>query len=191
MARNYVALPFEYLEEFEDLTYEEVGRLVCALLHYGATGEEKKPEGREGLLWRRVVKQEDRYQESYEDVLNARREAGKKGAEVRWGKKEEPSADEDPHSKNSKAIFAIGKSGNKETETETKTETKTETESKLSPSSEGGVCKARARADDPSLLEITEEQRQLVAQLMEGRRRRLAAQRDGQHYGLQRIGAGG
>jgi len=187
MARNYVALPFEYLEEFEDLTYEEVGRLVCALLHYGATGEEKKPEGREGLLWRRVVKQEDRFQDSYEEVLNARREAGKKGAEARWGKKEELSEQEDPHSKNGKAIFAIGKSGNKETETKTETESKT----KLYPSSEGGVYKARSRAVDPSLLKVTEEQRQLVAQLMEERRQRLARERDESNYGLQRIYAGG
>ena len=166
MARNYVALPFEYLEEFEDLTYEEVGRLVCALLHYGATGEEKKPEGREGLLWRRVVKQEDRFQDSYEEVLNARREAGKKGAEARWGKKEELSNPEDSHSKNGKAMLAIGKSGNKETKT--KTETKTETESKLLPSSEGGVYNATL----PSRLTPGAQR---LLDMMEQSRRRLAA----------------
>lgn len=187
MARNYVALPFEYLEEFEDLTYEEVGRLVCALLHYGATGEEKKPEGREGLLWRRVVKQEDRYQESYEETVNFNKERAKKAAAARWNKSEP----DETMLEHAQASFSNAQNAINKTETETKTETKTETESKLSPSSEGGVCKARARADDPSLLEITEEQRQLVAQLMEGRRRRLAAQRDGQHYGLQHIGAGG
>ncbi len=156
MARNYVALPFEYLEEFEDLTYEEVGRLVCALLHYGATGEEKKPEGREGLLWRRVAKQEDRFQDSYEEVLNARREAGKKGAEARWGKKEALSNPEDSHSKN----------GNKETETETETETESKT--KLYPSSEGGVYNATL----PSRL--TPEAQRLL-DMMEQSRRRLAA----------------
>jgi len=158
MARNYVALPFEYLEEFEDLTYEEVGRLVCALLHYGATGEEKKPEGREGLLWRRVVKQEDRFQDSYEEVLNARREAGKKGAEARWGKKEELSEQEDPHSKN----------GNNETKTKTETETETETESKLLPSSEGGVYNATL----PSRLTPGAQR---LLDMMEQSRRRLAA----------------
>lgn len=174
MARNYVALPFEYLEEFEDLTYEEVGRLVCALLHYSATGEEKKPEGREGLLWRRVVNQEDRFQESYDDVLNARREAGKKGAEARWGKKEDPSDQREPDGKNGKAISAIGKSGNKETNTKTKTDTKTytdtETDTKLSPSSEGGVYDRRA------LATVTPEQRRLVAQLVEESRRRKSGQ---------------
>ena len=186
MARNYVALPFEYLEEFEDLTYEEVGRLVCALLHYGATGEEKKPEGREGLLWRRVVKQEDRFQESYEETVNFNRERAKKAAAARWNK-DEPETSMHEHAQ---ASFSNAQNAINKTETETETKTKTESKTKLSPSSEGGVYKAPAPVA-PSLLEVTEEQRQLVAQLMEGRRQRLARERDPANYGLQRLAAGG
>lgn len=133
MARNYAALPHEYIEEFKELTYEEIGRLVSALLHYSATGEDIKPEGNERFLWRRVVTQEDRFQESYDEVSNARREAGRKGAQSRWGKTEEETAL--PDGKNGKAMLAIGKNSNTETNTDTKTKTDTKTDTL--PSIEG------------------------------------------------------
>lgn len=155
MARNYVALPFEYLEEFEDLTYEEVGRLVCALLHYGATGEDKKPEGREGLLWRRVVKQEDRFQESYEETVTFNKERARKAAAARWNKgREDASMLEHAQASFSNAQNAINKT---ETKTETETETNTETESKLSPSSEGGVYNEPACELSPEAAALREK----------------------------------
>ena len=38
MARDYTAVPWEYLDEMEELTDEEFGRLIRALLLYSQRG---------------------------------------------------------------------------------------------------------------------------------------------------------
>lgn len=85
MGRTYVALLHEYLEEMEELTDEEFGRLCRGLLRYSATGEVFEPSGNERFFVRHVMAQEDRHQESYERISKARSEAGKKGMASRWG----------------------------------------------------------------------------------------------------------
>ena len=119
MARNYAALPHEYIEEFKELSYEEIGRLVSALLHYSATGEDVKPEGNERFLWRRVVAQEDRFQESYDEIAKSRSEAARKAANARWSVREDANACERMPSDASDA--------NTNTDTDTKTDTHTHT----------------------------------------------------------------
>ena len=83
--RTYVALLHEYLEEMEELTDEEFGRLCRGLLRYSATGEVFEPSGNERFFVRHVMAQEDRHQESYERISKVRSEAGKKGMASRWG----------------------------------------------------------------------------------------------------------
>lgn len=109
MARNYAALPHEYLEEMEMLSDAEFGRLCRALLKYSMTGEEERLQGAEKVLLKRVFLQERRYQDSYDDITKARKEAGKKGANKRW------------HgiASDSKAIASHSKNGNTETDTNT------------------------------------------------------------------------
>lgn len=109
MARNYAALPHEYLEEMDILSDAEFGRLCRALLKYSMTGEEVQLEGAEKVLLKRVYMQERRFQESYSDLTESRREAGKKGAAKRWHKM----------AIDSKAMASDSK--NAYTETETKT----------------------------------------------------------------------
>lgn len=84
MARNYAALPHDYIEEMADLSDAEFGRLIRTLLIYSKTGREETLSGGERYLWRRVRNQEDRFQESYDSASNAKSEAGKKGAAKRW-----------------------------------------------------------------------------------------------------------
>lgn len=84
MARNYAVLLHEYLEEMDILSDAEFGRLCRALLAYSADGREVQLEGVEKVLWKRVKKQEDRFQENYEDQIRSKRNAGKKGAAKRW-----------------------------------------------------------------------------------------------------------
>lgn len=84
VARNYAALLHEYLEEMDILSDAEFGRLCRALLQYSVDGREVQLEGAEKVLWKRVKKQEDRFQESYEEKSESRRNAGKKGAAKRW-----------------------------------------------------------------------------------------------------------
>lgn len=95
MARNYAALPYDYLEEMEALNDAEFGRLTRALLAYSMTGEKIALCGNERFYAKRVMAQEDRFKASYEDVSAVRSEAGKAGAAARW--------------QNGKGIFANGK----------------------------------------------------------------------------------
>lgn len=119
MARNYAALPYDYLEEMEALNDAEFGRLTRALLAYSMTGEKIALCGNERFYAKRVMAQEDRFKASYEDVSTARSEAGKAGAAARWQNGKGISA----NGKDGTAIPANGKNSNTETNTETETDT--------------------------------------------------------------------
>lgn len=112
MARNYAALPWEYLDEMDTLSDEEFGRLCRALLRYSAGLDVPVLMGNEKFIWKRVVIQEDKFQKSYN--ATAKSEAGRKGAAKRW------------HS-----MADDGKNGY--IETNTKTDTKTNTKTDPSP----------------------------------------------------------
>lgn len=97
MARNYAALPFDYIEEMSLLSNEEFGRLCRALLVFAKTGKgDELIEGNERFLWNRVKAQETRFQDSYDELTTRRKNAGKRGAEKRWGKNSKPSEPVDP-----------------------------------------------------------------------------------------------
>lgn len=126
--RDYVALPYEYLEEMEELGDSEFGRLCRALLRYSMTGEEVQAQGNERFYLKRVYMREKRYQESYAILASARQEAGKKGAASRW---QSNGTDGNGIANDGKAmandgngIANDGKNGYTETKTETKTNTK-------------------------------------------------------------------
>lgn len=142
MARNYAALPYDYLEEMEALNDAEFGRLTRALLVYSMTGEQIALCGNERFYAKRVMAQEDRFKASYEDVSVVRREAGKAGAAARWQNGKRIFA----NGKNSKAMPANGKNGNTETNTETKTNTL--------PSDDGKSDTRAARFTPPSIDEV-------------------------------------
>lgn len=136
MARNYAALPHEYLEEMDILSDAEFGRLCRALLKYSMTGEEVQLEGAEKVLLKRVYMQERRFQESYSDLTESRREAGKKGAAKRW------------HNMAIDIKAMASDSKNAYTETETKTKTN------IPPPNGGRDTPARVNA--PTLEQVME-----------------------------------
>lgn len=132
MARNYAALPYDYLEEMDALNDAEFGRLTRALLVYSMTGEQIALCGNERFFVKRMMAQEDRFKASYDDIATTRSEAGKAGAAARWQNGKRIFA----NGKNSKPMSANGKNGN----TETKTDTNTETNIQLSTDSKGEYC---------------------------------------------------
>lgn len=142
MARNYAALPYDYLEEMEALNDAEFGRLTRALLVYSMTGEQLALCGNERFYAKRVMAQEDRFKASYDDISNTRREAGKAGAAARWQNGKRIFA----NGKNGKAIVANGKNGNTETKTNTNTNTQLSNDSK-------GDIRAK-RFTPPTLAEV-------------------------------------
>ena len=105
MARNYAALPYDYLEE---------------------TGEQIALCGNERFYAKRVMAQEDRFKASYDGISATRSEAGKAGAVARWQNSKRIFA----NGKNSKATFANDKNGNTETKTDTETNTPLSDDSK-------------------------------------------------------------
>lgn len=141
MARNYAALPYDYLEEMDALNDAEFGRLTRALLVYSMTGEQIALCGNERFFVKRMMAQEDRFKASYDDIATTRSEAGKAGAAARWQNGKRIFA----NGKNSKAMSANGKNGN----TETKTDTNTETNIQLSNDSKG---ETRAKRFTPPTL---------------------------------------
>lgn len=143
MARNYAALPYDYLEEMEALNDAEFGRLTRALLAYSMTGEQIALCGNERFYAKRVMSQEDRFKASYEEVSVVRSEAGKAGAAARWQNGKRIFA----NGKNSKAISANGKNGYTETNTETNTDTL--------PSNDGKSDTRAARFTPPSVDDVS------------------------------------
>ena len=146
MARNYAALPYDYLEEMDALNDAEFGRLTRALLVYSMTGEQIALCGNERFFVKRMMAQEDRFKASYDDIATTRSEAGKAGAAARWQNGKGIFA----NGKNSKAMSANGKNGN----TKTKTDTKTETNIQLSNDSKGEYCAEPQAADAPPVISL-------------------------------------
>ena len=116
MAMNFTPIPFDFLEEMEELSDAEYGRLVRWGQKYHLTGEMSKLCGNERFYAKRMQMQIDRYREHYNEIANAKAEAGRKGAEARWQK----------IAQDGKAINAMaddGENGYTKTNTNTKTNT--------------------------------------------------------------------
>lgn len=142
MARNYAALPYDYLEEMDALNDAEFGRLTRALLVYSMTGEQIALCGNERFFVKRMMAQEDRFKASYDDIATTRSEAGKAGAAARWQNGKRIFA----NGKNSKAMSANGKNGN--------TDTNTETNIQLSTDSKGEYCAEPQAASAPPVISL-------------------------------------
>ncbi|MCD7735038.1 MAG: hypothetical protein LUH48_07960 [Clostridiales bacterium] len=167
MTKNYAALPYEYLEEMEALSDEEFGQLCRGLLRYSMEGIPIQPEGNLRFYTRRVMNREDRFREGFADLQSKRSQAGKKGAEARWGVSASPDGNAMPEDSNamrldSNAMAPDGKNGQTETKAETETETKTETEAEaeagLLPAAAGekggSTASAPRRADRPTREQV-------------------------------------
>ncbi len=147
MMRNYTALPHEYLEEMQELSDAEYGRLIRALQKYSMSGEMEKLCGNERFYVKRVCNREDRYQVEFAEAAKKKSSSGKKGAENRWNGKDGNAIPSDSKNgnaisddgKNSSAIFQDGKNGNTNTNTDTDTNTDTKADTEvLSPPVAGG-----------------------------------------------------
>ena len=148
MARNYAAIPYDYGREMSRLSDAEFGRLVRALLKYSETGEPIDLRGNESYFTERVMMQEDRFRESYDDLSKTRSDAGKAGASKRW----------QTMANDGKRWQTDGKNGNTETETKTETDISATivadiTRARFAPPSVEEVtayCQERGNAVDPA-----------------------------------------
>lgn len=146
MARNYIAIPYDYLEEMADLNDAEFGRLVRAVLIYGSTGETVALCGNERFLYRRAIMQEQRFQSSYDELSARNGKNGKKGGRPKKNAKTEENPEQPNETKeNRKKPTETEDNPEKPSETQI-TDTKTETETKTDtlPSTEGESISADA-----------------------------------------------
>lgn len=119
MARNYAALPYEYLREMQILSDAEFGRLCRALIQYSETGEAVALSGNERFFADRVMMREDRYKQAYQATAERNRENGSKGGR--------PKKPEETH-----------ENPEKPTETQkTESETKSNNKANISPPTGG------------------------------------------------------
>lgn len=79
----YTPIPFEFLEEMEELTDEEYGRLIRWGQHYQSTGEIAELTGNERFFMKRMQMQIDRFVNHYNEVSEKRRIAGSAGGKAR------------------------------------------------------------------------------------------------------------
>ena len=75
MAMNYTPIPLEFLEEMEELSDAEYGRLIRWGQRYHLTGAASKLSGNERFYAKRMQMQIDRYVNHYNDVSESRKAA--------------------------------------------------------------------------------------------------------------------
>ena len=80
---KYIMLYLDSLQTFHEMQFDEVGRLVIALMEYAATGETSVHLGGERYAFSLLRAQLDRDAESYARKLESCRENGKKGGRPR------------------------------------------------------------------------------------------------------------
>ena len=84
MANNYTAVPHAYLDECQDLSDAEFGRLMRALLRYSRDGEALALSGNERFFARRMMNQEDVNREHYRELAERRSLSARNAAMARW-----------------------------------------------------------------------------------------------------------
>ena len=79
MGKNSFVLYTEYLQNIELLSMEQRGELFTAIMHYASGKEVGDLDGMVKMAFSFIRSQMDRDNEKYQDKLEKRREAGKKG----------------------------------------------------------------------------------------------------------------
>ena len=85
MDGQYLKVFVDWLERYQKLSDAEFGRLMRAAIAYRADGGHGDLSGREELLLDGIKLDIDRDRAKYGTVCDARSEAGKKGAQKKWG----------------------------------------------------------------------------------------------------------
>ena len=80
---KYLKIFTDFLEIAQGLSDSTLARLFRAMLRYALDGTELPLKGKEGVLWTVARQHIDREQEAYADMVEARREAGRRSGMVR------------------------------------------------------------------------------------------------------------
>lgn len=107
--RTSMILLLEHVHAMDELTDEEFGQFIRAYADYVENGIEPGfPDRSMRMMWKTIKSFDEANQHKYSLTVEARREAGRKGAEKRWNQDGKAM---DANSKNSKCHNANGKNG--------------------------------------------------------------------------------
>ena len=98
MAMIYTPLPDEFLEEMEELSDAEYGRLIRWAQHYHLTGEQAGLSGNERFYAKRVKMQIDRVADAYKEKCDKARAS----ARMRWDANASDAMRDDANNANTK-----------------------------------------------------------------------------------------
>ena len=105
--RTSMILLLEHVHAMDELTDEEFGQFIRAYADYVENGIEPGfPDRSMRMMWKTIKSFDEANQHKYSLTVEARRDAGRKGAEKRWN---QDSKAMDANSKNSKCHNANGK----------------------------------------------------------------------------------
>ena len=80
---TYICVYLDQIHTLAPLSHDARGRLLLAMLHYAATGEEQKLTGSARILWPLFRNQIDRDREKYQARCEKNRMNGHKGGRPR------------------------------------------------------------------------------------------------------------
>ena len=129
-AKKGFVLYYDYAEQLDLLTDEQRGRLLMALLQYGATGIEPELDGMAKMAFAFIAKQMDRDAAAYEEKCRKRSEAGRRGGRPPKGSEAEANASDDKQQEAKKAN-AFPEKQTEAKKPDTDKETDTDKEKKL------------------------------------------------------------
>ena len=110
MEKNSFILYTNYSEILQDLSMEEMGYIFKAILDYKANGEIPDLPKQLKTIFKFIKNQLDIDNAKWEQIKQARSEAGKKGNEKRWGKSIDNQEENHKDSKGKKIIAKDGDS---------------------------------------------------------------------------------
>ena len=93
MPREYTPLPFEYFEEMQDLTDEEFGELMRALILYARDGKEISCKGKGNIFRVRLMHKDNHYAKANEEEQQRkaiRSNSARKSVSARYSNSENP-----------------------------------------------------------------------------------------------------
>ena len=169
MARDHACVPWEYLNEMDELNDSEFGRLMRALLTYSMTGEPMALTGNERFYAKRVMSREDRYQESYkkQSATNAANGAnGGRPSKNGGGKRASGKSHGNRNKPEETGIKRDEADESEKTHTDTNTDTDTDTKTDTDAASGGNrPPPAPPSAADPELARAMTEILNFIPQL--------------------------
>ena len=148
---DYFPFYYSYVDRFSTLSDAQLGRAVRAACMHGM-GQEPEEKNRAVLIaLKTMIFDLDRAKANYAELIRCRQEAGRRGAEKRWGLQEDPGArdtgseDGIPMAEDGRPMAGYGKHG----ESESKSKSESNSESDAHPGDRGRAERERA---DPSVF---------------------------------------